>query len=83
MKGWGRKVSAEQGSGIPYAATLVSVPFCHKAGRSSVDDERNRGRAHAELQAPIPGEPGTDVRGIVVETEEESLPERSLGTQFH
>jgi hypothetical protein len=45
----------------------------------SVDGDRRRGRADVEVQAPIPGEPGLEVRGTAFEVKEEIRTKRPLG----
>jgi hypothetical protein len=36
----------------------------------SVDGDRKRGRADAEVQAPVPGEPGLEFRETIFEVRE-------------
>jgi hypothetical protein len=64
----GLQGSGEAPLGILRTATLVSVlgrPM--RPVEPSDDGDRKRGRADAEVQAPVPGEPGLEVRGTVVE----------------
>jgi hypothetical protein len=69
----GGKAPGSQGSGaalpgILRTATLVSVlgrPM--RPAEPSVDGDRKRGRADAEVQAPVPGEPGLEFRETEIE----------------